>query len=226
MQLEKINEDIWTVPMPLKVFQFIELNTRMTIIKLQDGSLLLHSPIKYTPELGEAINHLGNVQYLIAPNCFHHLFIGTWQEQYPNAKIFAPNGLIKKRPDLKLEHFLNEPAQLPWLEEIAVFPILGMPMVQEFLFYHQKTQTMIITDFAFFLPNSTGFTSFYAKLNAVKETVQTPVLFKMAVSDKKAMKESLVPLQNLKIQHISLCHHEILSQKAQEQFSNLLEFWK
>ncbi|KIG15533.1 hypothetical protein DB30_05556 [Enhygromyxa salina] len=46
----------------------------MTVIRLDDGRLLLHSPIRCTPELREELDALGSVAFVAAPNRFHHLF--------------------------------------------------------------------------------------------------------------------------------------------------------
>jgi hypothetical protein len=91
-----------------------------------------------------------------------------------------------------------------------------MPILQEHIFYHRPSRSMIVTDFLFYLPYSTGFTSFYAWLNGVKSTVGTSLLFKSAIKDKKAFQDSLVPLKNMPLDYLSLCHHLVLTNEETE----------
>ena len=97
MKLIQVVEGIWTVPSPLTVLGIIQLNTRMTIIRLECGKLWIHSPIPWSEELDSKIRSIGDIEYIIAPSCFHHMFVGPWKEHHPKALICGPNGLKKKR---------------------------------------------------------------------------------------------------------------------------------
>ena len=83
-------------------------------------------------------------------------------------------GLTKKRSDLQIDHELQIDGHKLWQDDIDCVEIKGMPIVQEHVFFHRQSKTLIVTDFLFYLPHSTGFTSFYAWLNGVKGTVSTP----------------------------------------------------
>ena len=107
--LETITDHVWSVRAPFKVFGLIALNGRMTIVRLQNGDLWLHSPIPISDALREEIDALGPVRYLVAPSCFHHMFVGPWKEAYPDAQIFAARGLHKKREDLSIDTLFREP---------------------------------------------------------------------------------------------------------------------
>ena len=211
----QLNETLWTVPSPLSVLGIIRLNTRMTIIRLQGGGLWIHSPIPWTEDLDNEIRELGQIKFIVAPSCFHHMFVGPWKEHHPQAKICAPTGLVKKRPDLQIDHTLQNDGQTLW-HDIDCMEIQGMPFVQEHLFFHKDSQTLLVTDLFFFLPHAKGFTAFYAWLNGVKNTMATPLLFKSAIKDRAAFMgsiESLRPIANT-VQNISLCHHLVLTTSA------------
>ena len=216
MPLINVTENLWTVPSPLAVFGIIQLNTRMTIVRLENGGLWIHSPVKWTPELNAQIVQLGLIDYIVAPSCFHHRFVGPWKEHHPTAKICAPKGLQKKRDDLTIDHILQADTEL-WSNEIDYFEVKGMPIVQEHAFFHRSSQTLVITDLFFYLPLATGFTSFYAWINGVKNKVATPLLFKSAIKDKSAFKASLEHLRSLDVQNLSMCHHIVLTTTAANQ---------
>jgi hypothetical protein len=59
-------------------------------IRLGAGNLLLHSPISMTPGRRAAVDALGRVTHLYAPNLYHHLYIGEWAAAYPAALVHAP----------------------------------------------------------------------------------------------------------------------------------------
>jgi hypothetical protein len=61
----------------------------MTVVRLPDFKLLLHSPIAAAADLVRKVKALGPVAYLVAPNRFHHLFVGEWQRACPDASIYV-----------------------------------------------------------------------------------------------------------------------------------------
>ena len=75
----------------------------MTVIRLRDDKLLLYSPIEMTPERRESVESMGVVAHIYAPNLFHHLRVGEWATAFPAARVHAPAGLEKKRPDLRID---------------------------------------------------------------------------------------------------------------------------
>ena len=74
-QFVQLDDGLWTVAAPLKALG-LAIGTRMTIVRLANGELWLHSPIRPTAEIREAIDALGPVRYIVAPNLFHHMFAG------------------------------------------------------------------------------------------------------------------------------------------------------
>lgn len=57
----------------------------MTVARLADGTLWVHSPIAPDKDLLSAIDGLGPVAWLIAPNSLHCRHIADWQAIYPGA---------------------------------------------------------------------------------------------------------------------------------------------
>src|SRR5919202_2528343 len=83
---------LWTAEMPLR-FYGIEVGTRMSICRLSDDSLWLHSPLKLNEELKGVLDWLGAVRFVVSPNKLHPLFIGDYFAAYPETRIYAPPGL-------------------------------------------------------------------------------------------------------------------------------------
>ena len=72
MSLNQIGDSIWTVVEPLSLGP-LELNSRATIIRLEDGTVWVHSPVKLNDDNKAAVADLGDVQWLVAPNLLHNL---------------------------------------------------------------------------------------------------------------------------------------------------------
>lgn len=68
----------------------IAVGSRMTIIKLADEKLFIHSPIQLTTQLQLELSKLGHVAMVVTPNLNHHLFLSEWWLAYPSAYFYAP----------------------------------------------------------------------------------------------------------------------------------------
>lgn len=218
--MESVAEGIWSIRAPLTVLGFIQLNTRMTIVRLQDGSLWIHSPVPFTEEYKQSLDALGEVRFIVAPSCFHHMFVLPWKEAYPEAQLCVAKGLPKKRKDLGEVTLLGEDEIWP---DFAQQRIEGMPVLNEMLFFHRESQTLIATDFLFYMPQASGFTGFYAWLNGFKQRVTTPLLFRMAIKDQKKFRTSLQKIRAWSPKNISMCHHYIYKEGAEEALAGALD---
>ena len=224
--LERIDENIWSIPVDFKIFGLIQLNGRATLIRLKNNELWVHSPVALTAKLKEQIDQLGDVRHLVAPSLFHHLYLGAWKEAYPTAQVYAPMGLEKKQPLLQIDHVLSDGKHVhsfDWSNEISHLSLQGMPKVREHIFYHQESQTCIITDLCFFFEEAQGFSRLYLKLNRVYQRLGIPLLFKSVIKDKKAFTHSLNALKQWEVQRLSLCHHAVLEDEAPKKWSAFLE---
>ncbi len=72
--LRPIAPDLWVAECPLR-FLGLELGARMTVVRFEDR-LLLHAPIAASAGLQAQLAQLGTVQWAVAPNLYHHLFVG------------------------------------------------------------------------------------------------------------------------------------------------------
>lgn len=144
--LHAIDSDIWYYDGPTVSFYGMPYTTRMTIIRLDDGKLWIHSPCKLTDSLQQEVDSLGEVSYLIAPNKIHYLFIQQWISRYPDANAYAAPGLIKKCPDIPFSSELISKPNDVWCEQIDQLIFTGSPAMEEVVFFHKASGTLILTD--------------------------------------------------------------------------------
>lgn len=146
MQLRRIGDEIWTYEGSEVDFHGFPFPTRMTVVRLRDGDLWVHSPEKLNEQLKQELATLGAVRYLISPNKLHHLFLEEWISAYPKALTYSAPGLAKKRPDIEFDAELSEYPGNEWIQEIDQTIFQGSPAMEEVVFYHRLSRTLVLTD--------------------------------------------------------------------------------
>jgi hypothetical protein len=87
--LKEFGREIWIADGPDVAVVGFHYPTRMAVVRLRDGSLFIWSPIKLTDSLRSAVDAVGEVRHIVAPNSLHHLFLQEWKRAYPGAKVYA-----------------------------------------------------------------------------------------------------------------------------------------
>lgn len=135
---------VWTATDPVRIAG-MRLTATMAVAELPGRRLLLFSPVEMTQERRAAIEALGTVAHLYAPNTFHHLWLGAWADAYPGALVHAPRALRAKRPDLRID---REHDCEPTGELAAVFDevhVDGFAM-EETALVHRPSGTLLVAD--------------------------------------------------------------------------------
>jgi hypothetical protein len=146
--LNPIEDSLWVAEQPHR-YLGVALTTHMTIIRLVGGVLMVHSPIHLTQELLFGTASIGKVRFIVAPNRFHHLFVRDWQRAYPNAQTFCAPGLDTKRGDLNFTATLGDDPPAAWADEVDQAFMRAFPPLNEIVFFHRQTRTVIFTDLLF-----------------------------------------------------------------------------
>lgn len=147
--LKPVARDLWIVDGPRIGFGVgpleIPFTTRMTVVRLGSGDLILHSPVALTPALRSAIELLGPVRFLVAPNSLHYWWLPDWKAVMPNAEVLAVRGLQQraKRP-IAVDRLLVGRGS-PWPGEVDLLVVRGDALTEAVLF-HRASQTLILTD--------------------------------------------------------------------------------
>ncbi len=145
-----VADDVFVVdsvmPMPLGVL----LPVRMTVIRLPDGSALLHSPTRFGFALQQRIEAIGPIRHLVAPNVAHWTFLQDWQRHVPGAETWAAPGLRERAPvrrsGVRLDHDLGEVAPGAWGGAIELVVVPGGLGFREVALFHAASRTLVLTD--------------------------------------------------------------------------------
>lgn len=202
--LSRIDDDLWCAdtlqPIPGAV-----MPARMFVVRLADG-LWIHSPIKLDDSLAAEIEALGPVRHLVAPNCFHHLHMGPASERWPAARVHAPHALRAKRPDLRIDADLRD-AEHPWGDAFEQIAIAGAPALDEFVFLHRPSKTLILCDLAFNVHESPTFmTKLILRMVGVWQRLAQSRLWRSITKDRGAAARSVARIFELEFQRVLVSH--------------------
>lgn len=127
-------------------FLGIPYPTRMVVVRLSDGSAWVWSPIRLAPELERDVAAIGPVRHIVSPNKIHHLFLKEWTDRWPDARLHAPPGLAKRRPDLRIDAGLDDVPDPAWAGDIDQVVFGGSCAMSEVVFFHRASRTAIVGD--------------------------------------------------------------------------------
>jgi hypothetical protein len=126
-------------------FLGVETGSRMTVVRMADGGLFVHSPVGLDDDTRRAVDALGPVRAVVAPSVFHHLYVGAWMRAYPDAVYGACPGLEWKRPDLPFTCVIADEPHSAWERDLAQV-YFSARRENEVVFFHHKSRTLICCD--------------------------------------------------------------------------------
>jgi Domain of unknown function (DUF4336) len=215
MTLSAFADGIWTDADPIRMLG-TQLTSTMTVVRLADGTLLVYSPIRMNEERRAAVDALGRVAHLYAPNLFHHLWLGDWARVFPEARVHAPAGLTRKRPDLRVDRVHGaaaEPAFIGVVEEVHVDGF----RLEESVLFHAPSRTLIVAD----LVHNVGrprdlWSKLYTRTMGFYDRVAlSRVLRWAAFSDRAAARRSIDRLLALPFERLIVGHGDAVCEDAQ-----------
>ncbi|MGJ5175671.1 DUF4336 domain-containing protein [Bradyrhizobium oligotrophicum] len=168
--------------------------TRMAVVRLSDGGLFVWSPVDLTDGMRAAVNAIGAVRHIVAPNSLHHLFLPAWADAYPAARLHAPPGLRKKRPDIAFHTDLGDTAPSDWAADIAQVLMTGNLITTEVVFFHARSRTVLFADLLQQIPAGliTGWRAWIARADLmVGPEPNVPRKFRLAFVDRRAARAAV-----------------------------------
>jgi hypothetical protein len=208
--LRQLAENLWIADRP-QTFYGLPVGTRMTVIRLAGGRLLLHSPVELDDGLRAELDAIGRVAYAVAPNRVHHLHAGEVARHYPGTRLWIGPGLERKRPDLVYEAVLDDDPPPEWRDEVGQAFFRGRPYENEVVFFHRASRTLVICDLAFNFGSSTPPpTRILMKLLRSYGRLGPSTLDPWLIKDRGAARESLERILAWDFDRIIVAHGDVL----------------
>ena len=215
--MKQLDTNLWVAEGPQR-FAALEVGARMTVLRLPDGRLFLHSPIHPRESLVERVRAEGEVGILVAPNKFHHLHVAGWKRRFPDAKIYVAAGLDTKRSDLAIDGVLDDSADAAWADVMEQHAVQGLPLVNEVVFFHRPSRTLILTDLAFNIgPTAAPMTRLFVRVAGTYGALGPTVAERLLVRDRGAFKASLQRILEWPFERVIVAHGDVCTNNAREQ---------
>lgn len=152
--LTPVAPKLWIVDGPVVRMSFpggsLPFPTRMVLARLRSGELWVHSPTELNAVLASEIDALGPVAHLVSPNFLHYAHIGSWSARWPGAVTWASPGVRQRASNQKIEvsfqQDLQDEAPAAWAEEIDQLIFRGSRILDEVVFFHRASRTLLLAD--------------------------------------------------------------------------------
>ena len=163
---EILTDTIWTFDQLQGIF-YVVVPIRMTVIRLEQGGLLVYAPVAPTKQCIDLVRELeqqhGEVKYIILPTISgleHKNCVGPFARKFPHATVYVAPHQWSFPIDLPLSWLGFPPkrtlvlpadsSQTPFADEFD-YAILGdidlrLGQFEEVAFLHKRSQTLLVTD--------------------------------------------------------------------------------
>ena len=216
--LRSLGPGVWVADRPFKLpLRLGDIGCRMTIIRLANGGLFLHSPVPLDGPLRAALGQLGTVRAIVAPSRAHHLFVGDYLDVYRGAKLHGAPGLSEKRKDLTFDSILREDADTEWQGQIDQHLFGGAPFLNEVVFLHRATGTVIFTDLVFNIAAADGSRArVFNWMSSAAGHFGPHRLVRLMISDRKAARESVRKILEWNFDRVIVTHGDVLERGGRD----------
>jgi hypothetical protein len=215
--LEKLADGLWADARPFRAGPFLELGTRMSVVRLADGGLFLHSLVEIDAETRAALEALGPVHHLVAGNQLHHLYLASALKAFPQAEVWGPPGLAEKRKDLGFEGVLGDEAPAAWRTDLEQLALRGIPRMNEVAFLHRASRTLLVTDLCFNVRHSESLaTRLFMRANGVYGRFGPSRLLRALVRDRPALRASVERILTWDFDRVVVTHGDVLERGGKD----------
>lgn len=237
---------ITTLSVPFQRFGRIKIGGRGTIVRMQNGSLAVFSPVALTDDVKQKVAEMGEVRYITALDFEHHIFLGPWHAAYPSAKVIGPEGLPEKRKsqnneDVPFSTVFTASNPHPSIdpEFDAEFEYEYVPAHQnkEIVFNHKPTRTLIQADLMFNHPpteqySKTGVSPtsgvltklFGAVTNTNNDWQKRLIWYGISSGDRAGFAQSVSRIDKWGFDRMIPCHGDVVETNAKGIFQKIMEW--
>jgi hypothetical protein len=216
-----VPDAIWVSERPVW-FSGVRLRARSTVVRLEDGGLLLHSPPAPTDEFSAAVGALGEVRWIVVPNAFHHLGARAAAARFPSAKVVGPPSATARNRELQLHMSLHDEAF--GVREVEPIALEGCPFLDETVLFHRPTGSLIGADIAMSACARDHWTWRVAgRITGCYDKVRTPPDVRMKTKANDAAARSIDRMAALPLQRLLVAHTDAIEDNPAEK---LVEAWR
>jgi hypothetical protein len=211
MKWREIADDVVLMSFPWRTLG-IDFGRNVTLLRLNDGRLVIHSTAPFAEKDIERIRGFGEPAWLMDATLMHDTFAKEGRAALPGLPYLAPDGFTKVS-GIATASLCPPPSD--WDGEIDVIRIDGLKKNEHALF-HRRSRTLVVADLFFsFPPETRGWTRFF-----VRHFMRLPTLFgisaffRLMISDRAAFEQSARTLLQLDFEKLIVAHWKPLLKDA------------
>ncbi len=214
-----VDDEIWTLDRPVW-FGGVRLRARTTVVRLEGGNLLLHSPAPPTDALVAELSALGPVRWLVVPNCFHHLGAPEAAARFPEAQLVGPASALVRNESLKLHLDIRDARFAEQVPELEALPLLGVPFLDETVLYHRPTQTLLGADIVLCAGARDHWTwRLAARVTGCYERVRVPPDVRKKIRDRTAAARSIHAMLERPARRLVVGHADVIEEGCRDRLA-------
>lgn len=198
----------------------MKMGRNVSVMRLSTGKLIIHSTARFAPSDLEALRDWGEPSWMVEATNFHDTLARAGVAAFPDLPYLTPSGfpLARKLNAVSLESIPSE-----WEGEVDVIRVEGMPKINEHVFFHRDSKTLIVADLIFHIPDSAGwFThAFLGVISGIRQHPGSSRMFRFMVKDRAAFEVSLKNILDLDFERIVVGHGEPIETNAKETLSGI-----
>ena len=152
-ELKNVGSRIWQSDGSFIKFYGISFPIRMFLIQLESNDFAVVSPIQLDIQLVNAIKFTMGIRkllYIISGTSLHNKFLEDWVNEFPGVELAGTQELVdkmkKEKRNLRFRYILNNNLKVPWQNEIDHILIEGNRWVEEAIFFHKSSKSVIVSD--------------------------------------------------------------------------------
>jgi hypothetical protein len=212
---KEIDDRLWTLDGELP---HTTLPRTMTVFKMDDGGLWIHSAIALNEETQKKLESFGRPKFLVVPNTMHRLDAPHYKNIYPSIQVVCPQAAIEKVQEKVLVDDTCENAFRG--SEIKVHSVPGVKPIElayELPLAHGG-KGLVINDLIVNVPELKGVSGWALKILGRIGFFRTPPMTKLILLENKEKFKNwlLKQSQRKDIRIITLAHGRSITEKTSE----------
>ena len=211
----RVHEDLWTYSVDLNV-AFTNAGRRMVAVRRDRSRWALISPVPLDENSRAELLEHGEVEALVVPTAFHNTFVPESCATFSQATPYLTRGA--KRVGIDKNRRRRLPGDLPpeWTRELDPLLLEGMPKVNEVVFLHAASGTLLVSDLCFDFDGYPLSTRVLFRLFGAYPGLRNSMFFRMMIRDREVFRRSFERLLEWKFDRVVMSHGVIIESEGQE----------
>ncbi|KAI1788068.1 hypothetical protein LXA43DRAFT_668296 [Ganoderma leucocontextum] len=233
--IREVAKDVWTFSCPFSRFNLFPVGSRSTAIKLSNGDVWVIASSPMDDTVKQKLNELGPVKWTIGPDAVHHLFLGEFKKEFPDAKLIAVDEAIQKKKKESLQFDgawgKDHPDTKYGFEDDIKHCYFSGFKNKDVAFFHPASKTMLEADLLFNLPareqySLSGSSGKFPLLGNLNPWMWVHKRFAWTLgTDKEAMKRDVKTVAAWDFERIIPCHGDVIEKDGKSAWTEAYKWY-